>query len=244
MINTFFTRTKNILAHGSYIPTEYYISDEKKLIYVPIAKVACTTLKIAALTNNTDYNSEKNQYMEVHSNISDKKYYSLSSHYRNYYKFAFVRNPFDRLVSCYEDKVKTATQHNNKYFFDTRYNNILIRNLFGNKFRPDMSFDEFVELVCKIPDFLSDGHFKSQHSILYKNNKLKVDYVGKFENIDDDWKKIAELKNLPAIEKRNTSNRKSWTDYYQSDETIKLVIERYKNDFDLFAYDKDIKNTT
>lgn len=241
MLKQFFTRASNIIRHGCYIPTEYYVSDEKRLVYVPIAKVACTTLKIASLTDSKSNSSEQNHYMDVHSRISDKKYYSLPDRYKEYYKFAFVRNPFDRLVSCYEDKVKTPVQHNGRYFFDTNYNHVLIKRLFGNEFHPDMSFEEFIELVCKIPDFLSDGHFKSQYSILYKNNKIIVDYVGKFENIENDWNQIAQHNSLPGIDKKNSSNRNQWETYYKSNDIVKLVFERYKNDFECFNYDKRIK---
>ena len=59
MINQLFTRAKKIILHGSYIPTEYYISEEKEFVYIPIAKVACTTLKIATLAGQNDYDSIK-----------------------------------------------------------------------------------------------------------------------------------------------------------------------------------------
>ena len=179
--------------------------------------------------------------MNAHKNATDQKYLALPDHCQSYYKFAFVRNPFDRLVSRYEDKVKTPVQHHGQYYFATNYNRILIRRLFGNEFNPEMTFDDFVRLVHKIPDYLADGHFKSQYSILYKKNKLTVDHIGKFENIENDWETIAKLKNLPSISKKNTSIRKSWEDYYKSEETIKMVIDRYKNDFKYFNYETSIQ---
>jgi hypothetical protein len=123
-------------------------------------------LKLALFIKGKDINQSYDEYMEIHTLASRNTGYKLSTEQKSYFIFAFVRNPLDRLVSCYEDKVKSTKQHHGKYYFDTNYNKIFINTFFGDKFRQDMSFGEFIKLVCKIPDLFADGHFKSQVSIV------------------------------------------------------------------------------
>ncbi len=244
MIRSIYHRLKSIILWGQYIPTQYYIIKHKELIYIPIPKVACTSLKIAVMDDKFDQSDSTDQksYMEVHSKATDI-YESLSTRgYAHFYKFAFVRSPFDRLVSCYEDKVKKTVQHSGRYFFSSGYNNLLIKTLFGKTFHPDMTFHEFVELVSRIPDSLADAHFKSQYGFLHRNNRSVPDYIGHFENLAEDWKPVAEKYSFKELSFKNKSTRRHWSDYFESRETVELAAKRYARDIELFGYESDYQN--
>ena len=210
MIKTFLTRTTNLVLHGEYIPNEFFIIDSHKVIYISIPKVACTSIKIALMGNGLSDSSSHGAYMNVHAATSRYMSRTIGRHQQGYFKFAFVRSPFDRLVSCYKDKIRTKLQHNGRYHFDTRYNTVLIYRLFGGKFHNDMSFEEFVGLVTRIPDFLSDGHFKSQYSMLYRKGSKIPDYIGKFENLAADWKHIADRYGFPELQVKNRTMGDDW----------------------------------
>lgn len=62
------------------------VFEKYKAIYFPIPKVACSSIKVF-LTDFAEFSLDD----------LDK--------FKNYFKFAFVRNPWDRLVSCYINKV-------------------------------------------------------------------------------------------------------------------------------------------
>ena len=176
------------------------------------------------------------QYMDVHKVSAKYRQFSLSQRQKRFFKFAFVRNPFDRLVSCYKDKVKKEVQHTGRYYFATSYNDVLLRRLFGDKFRCDMTFEQFVQLVSKIPDFLADGHFRSQYSILYNYGRQIPDFIGKSERILEDWQHIADRYELETLGAQNRTRRDDWRQYYRSDEIVNTVARRYARDVELFDY--------
>jgi hypothetical protein len=152
-------------------------------------------------------------------------------------RFSFVRNPFDRLVSCYRGKIifartpKTRTPLYHDYFFALPVN---------------ISFADFAQRVSRIPDALADSHFKSQYALLYSGEELQVDYVGKFEQLDRDWQPIAEKYQLdPLLSHANVSKNKPGcqSDYrlYYTEALVKLVYERYRKDVHLFGYEEEYK---
>jgi len=106
--------------------------------------------------------NEYSKYMNIHHDVKTLHRPSLPRRATDYFKFAFVRNPFDRLVSFYADKVRRPTQHKGRYYYDTAYNKLLARNLFDAAFAPDMAFPDFACLVARVPDWLADAQFKSQ----------------------------------------------------------------------------------
>lgn len=237
IFSTIYKRIRNIILYEYYIPVQYYVYPELKLIYIPIPKVACTSIKLALESDNCSKDSENYEtYMGIHSNAS-AKYEKLSiKDLNNYYKIAFVRNPFDRIVSCYEDKVLKPKQHHGLYYFSTGYNNVLLKILYGSKFHEKMSFLEFASLVARIPDTISDVHFRSQYSFLHKNNKIIPGYIGKFESMTEDWDSITHDFNVGELPVKNKSQRNTWQNYYVSREIIDLIAKRYNKDIQAFGY--------
>ena len=96
----------------------------------------------------------------------------LDGEYRDYFRFAFVRNPWDRLVSCYSNKFSDM----GKGLGGPRQR--------AEEFSPDMSFAEFVEAVHATPDEEANPHFRSQHAVVCDpQGRVMADFVGRFENL-------------------------------------------------------------
>ena len=185
---------------------KYVIDDKRKIVYLIISKVACTSIR-ATFTEHK---------------IGDSKT-RLSTQQQDYFKFSFVRNPFDRLYSCYKNKFvgKSGTRLIDNYPF----------NYFGHI----ASFEQFVKKVVRLPDIISDQHFMSQYFHLYKNNVCLVDSVGRFESLAKDFEPIRQKYQLGQLEHYNKSQSKvdEWKSHY-TEELAALVYRQYKKDFKLF----------
>lgn len=153
-----------------------------------------------------------------------------------YFKFAFVRNPIDRLYSTYKYK----------------------------RFIDYLSFDDFIKL--KLENFIkseTEGFFfKPQYEYLYGNNQLLVDFVGKLERLEKDFEfiqkklnskltlnhynKSLEINGFSKIIRRYgklVKDREVWgkAKYNEngkklSEEAIAIIENYYKVDFDAFEY--------
>jgi hypothetical protein len=148
----------------------------------------------------------------------------IENKYDDYFKFCFVRNPWDRLVSCYKHWIVDSNNDN-----------------FGmyNSLKKGMSFEEFVLEISKIPDKISDGHFRSQHTfITNKNGKLLVDFFGKVEEFDKDFAFICKKTGIPYVEipHSNRRDRRPYRDFY-NERTRGIVEKRYGKDIKLFGYE-------
>ena len=136
--------------------------------------------------------------------------------FREYFKFGFVRNPWDRVVSLYLRKE-------------------------GIQLRDSMRFEEFVDWIryssstCIYPvphvnqlDWFVDG-----------SGNLLVDFIGKFERLQQDWAPIAAKLGLPGDlphVNQNPIARKHYTEYY-TDRTRDIIAQRFRVDIERFEYD-------
>lgn len=149
----------------------------------------------------------------------------------NYFKIAFVRNPFDRLVSTYENQINQPTEFSKRYFDNGVYD--------GYKklgFKKGMTFQEFVGRVAEIPDSEANEHFRSQYAFL---EGYKMDFVGHCETMSNDVRKLSHVLeiNIPEPPEINkTPNRRPYREYYD-DGTRHAVEARYKVDFSMFEYE-------
>ncbi len=83
-----------------------------------------------------------------------------------------------------------------------------------------------------------DRHFKPQlEFVTGSNGKLLVDFVGRYENIEEDLALICRKLDLDlSMSISSTSKRESYPVYYD-DETREIVHDLYSEDLEMFGYE-------
>ncbi len=134
--------------------------------------------------------------------------------YDRYFKFAFVRNPWDRWVSLYHFMRQYPSNHHHKLALGLTFEDFLTTLAWQQKRQQTT--------------FLTDG-----------NGKLIVDYVGRFETLRADFTHICSVL-MPAasLGHIHRSKHRDYRRYYNS-RTAELVAEISREDIELFGYDFD-----
>lgn len=210
---------RSIRKWGRY-PRTFVFDKENKLVYLNNPKVACSSIKKSIFGEHEDIHALPNVVNDLNPDME------------GYYKFTFVRNPYERLVSCFEDK---CIKHPDDFCWNTY--------LFSDFVKCD-NFNQFVKRVCLIPYSLEEPHFSRQYQLIYdKKGKYLVDFVGKIENIKEEYEPIRKRFDLLPLshEHRVASlTGKNWMDYY-TPFTAWLVYRKYKKDFVAFGYEEEYK---
>jgi hypothetical protein len=171
----------------------------------------------------------KRDYPYVKKSVILKKY-------SDYTRFCFVRNPWDRVVSCYTNKIHADKEYNDQWYTNGVATPLL---RYGETFKGGMKFEAFVDAINDIPDHQADDHFKSQYLFVTDNtDTLLVNFIGKFENFEFDFNCLYQKIGLPPITLPHMlkSTRKNYKSYYNSN-TKRLIGKRYTRDIELFRYD-------
>jgi hypothetical protein len=206
------------------------INHQHKFIFIHVYKVAGTSV-LNALENESYPDYVPHAYrpaltrflrkfklspsfpMHMHSKARDVKAKLSPDIYDNYFKFAFVRNPWDWQVSLYE--------------YGRQYKNHPQRQLMQS-FR---NFDEYLDWR------VTEEKTLQKEFITDEAGNVIVDYIGRFEQLEQDFttacSKVGLEVTLPKFNK--TKSRKSYTDYY-SDRTQKLIYDHFREDIDFFGY--------
>ncbi|WP_276520129.1 sulfotransferase family 2 domain-containing protein [Aestuariivivens sediminis] len=137
-----------------------------------------------------------------------------------YYKFTFVRNPWDR---AYSDYLWVQDFANVKGSFKDYLNKC---KEFYNIFNDHSN-----------SQYLGD-HLLPQSSFFDNKGKYSLDFIGRFENFSEDINQI--LENIGKAksfgEHQNKSNRKRDYSLFYSNSNKKLVESKFKMDIDNFGY--------
>ena len=217
----------NLILYRCYAPNEYVVLEDRNLIYLVNSKVACSSIKKAFISEEVKDDSDG----KIHELLPFKTVLKLDLPNIENYAFTFVRNPFDRVVSCYVDKFLKEKERERAFNYFDGYMLGYLSNI--------DSFEDFVKKIVKIPNFLRDRHFKSQWSLI-SSSKIKINYIGRFENINDDFDHIKNKYSLYDLPHFNKSNAKDWRSFYTK-ESAKLVYDAYKDDFVNLDYNGDYK---
>jgi hypothetical protein len=193
--------------------------DQHKLLYVRIPKSGNVSIRRA---------------IEGHSErrMSSTRIARLDE---DWMTFSFVRNPWSRLLSLY--KQKASDEATSGRLVDGVYKGFINH---GIPIRPGMSFEEFCDVVCDIPDHRTDKHLQSQAYTLIKNGQPIVRFIGKLERMNEDWKALMEKVGLDfELPHFNRTQKKNehYSSYYTSDALIQKVADRYINDIEHFGFD-------
>lgn len=222
------------------------INHEKKAIFIHIPKTAGIYIRSTLdkyygfdtfLCNREDHkeycstnmNLNKNKQLTFCSNKGILKYYKTSKElsnilelddekWKDYYKFCFVRNPYSRIVSGW-NYIQETENLNIDFDIYLTYKDIVSENEYSHVFLPQSA------------------------NICDENDNKFINYVGEFENLEDEFRTI--LQNIGFSEKeiihdtknKNKREHGSYKKYY-TQETLNMVNDIYKDDFDKLKYKK------
>jgi hypothetical protein len=139
---------------------------------------------------------------------------------RTYFKFSFVRNPWDRLVSAY-------------YYLRRGHPTSKIAGVVA----ASPGFTDFVKTSLCDPIVAQEIHIRPQSSFLLDNaGRLIVDFVGRFESLERDFSTVARRLGIErTLAHRNQSDHRDYRSCYDST-SRDIVAEFYRKDIDLFGY--------
>lgn len=148
-----------------------------------------------------------------------------SKTFEEYYKFAFVRNPWEREVSWY------------KWILKTKVTPKLTEQVSKLK-----DFNDFVLWFAdNLPKL--DSVYDNQKDFIYddKGSQL-VNFIGRYENLEGDFRKILEEVGLPLVTLpvKNATKEKNTENAYRklyNERSIELVAQLRSADIHIFGYE-------
>ena len=211
------------------------LSHKKKFVWYRVPK-ACSRTILYFLDQNRciDFGWPPG-YRTVKEEGYNTEYNTL---WDDYFQFAFVRNPFSRLLSAYLDKV----QNQNDIPFYDQFIGLSFKGFLKKISQLDL---DKVRSDCNTFNLI-DKHVAPQNLIIPLE---KLSFIGKQESFETDFRFICDKIGLdynfnyvtahkqPGSdpEKLNTTKHKHYTEYYD-DETREIVAEKYAKDIEHFGY--------
>ena len=217
------------------------INHDLKAIYIHIHKTGGTTIAITLkkyygfqnyYLHRPDhdkfcFHQTKKKYINYENRFHGVITYYKTSPYINkkmnmtplkwdtYFKFCFVRNPYDKIISA--------------------WNHI---NRFKIPFRNYLSLDKIVNDVEYMHMFMPQ-----YRSMINEKAQKYINYVGKFEDLDIEFINILKYIGVKKIihnsnEKLNVRKHKKFHEYYEDQEILDNVNKILEEDFKYLDYEK------
>ena len=204
------------------------ISKEHRFIFVAIPKTGTHSIRRALREHLGPNDLEQVQLFENkrfpipelarlehgHISLAQVRPFLSEEDFRSFFKFAFVRNPFDRFVSYCA--------------FMTRENGAFERN-------PRAVMRYFLFQAPPLQHIL----FQPQHIFVSApTGDLFSDKIGRVEDMQQSYDEICARLGIPSeqLEKANSSKRGAYRNYYDQ-QLIDGVRTMYGRDLQLFGYD-------
>tara|TARA_Y100000310_G_scaffold343672_1_gene452399 strand:+ start:1685 stop:2470 length:786 start_codon:yes stop_codon:yes gene_type:complete len=208
------------------------------------------------------WKAEGNKPIHGHKTITD--FYRKENDLDSYFKWTFVRNPWARIVSGYFNSIAPAWWGQNPGGYKN-YGGW--GGDPGYKGKKVLEFKEFIKLLysrvdkianmtnfrwpgppgargCPIPLFDNRIpriiHYMPALPCLMLDGECKMDFIGKVENLEEDWKYVSNKIGVTddiGHARKNTSYKQdsNYKDHYD-DATVNMVGELFKQDIDYFGY--------
>lgn len=247
----------------------YLLSEDLRFIYCPVPKVASGNLKRWLLSESGipedawklhpfyGINPYATQTLRLDD---DRKCFDPA-----YFRAAFVRNPFYRVVSAFLDKFVLPLSGSREWQDSTSARPVLtwLERRRGYADRTDATFEHFVDFICAAPDLALDDHWLPQTHFL---GDADFDFIGKLESFERDFEELRTrigAKTPLTLKKPRLSYARSEKGYsgdipirelarmpaypkaltFYSPETVLRVAKRYAVDFERFGYSTTLQAT-
>ncbi len=150
------------------------------------------------------------------SNFKTSLYPELTKkEFDEFYKFAFVRNSWSRIYSWYINIMKNETDR-------------IIYNINDDNY----TFLQFLK------EKINHSTFSQLYFISDKNGDIPMDFIGRFENLQNDFNVVCRELNIveTVLPKLLVRKYGHYTDNYTA-ETKDLIYQLYKDEIDYFGFE-------
>ncbi len=198
--------------------------DEHRCIFVHVPKAAGVSVCRSLFGNLAGGHATVSKYSGLFSRRD----------FAEYFKFTFVRNPWDRLYSAYR-------------FLRAEGLNPRDRAWARTHLQPYDNFDAFVKRGLARRDVARKWHFRPQNTLLRFpwHRDVAVDFVGYYENLEEDFRYVAGRvfgaaapTLVHANRTRSPESMPPYTEVY-SEVAASIAADVYGEDIELFGYTFD-----
>ncbi len=153
--------------------------------------------------------------LDEHITAAELKQKLPATVFDRFFKFAFVRNPWDLEVSAYHFALDHPWHHKHEQFKAMR------------------NFDEYVEWRVRAKGLLQSDF------VTDPDGRLLMDYVGRYERLHEDFDHICQVIGVDAkLPHVNPSKHHDYRTYY-TPRTRDMLAEAVRADIEMFGYDFD-----
>lgn len=236
------------------------ISNSRRFIFIHIRKTAgeSVTATLEPHLRRGDFlsNGDLRRQVGISIRLGRPAYPALTKHstaveirrevpvdlWNEYYKFAVVRHPVDRMVSFYQWAGRIHAQRNRWRPQHAWYR----LSESGRREEPNnwpavrafAATDSFAEFIRH--PLIADSHdiHDQADAICDPEGRILVDFVAHFERIDEDFRRIQETIGLPchSLTRSNVSKPYSGSPIITREDR-EYLSRVFRRDFDLFGYD-------
>ncbi|XP_054246500.1 carbohydrate sulfotransferase 14 [Indicator indicator] len=221
------------------------VSDRYRFLYCYVPKVACSNWKrilkvLAGALESVDVRMKMDHKSDLVF-LGDMKPDEISYRLKHYYKFIFVRNPMERLLSAYRNKFGEIKEYQQKYGVEIvrRY-----RKSGGSSAGDDVTFSEFLRYLLDEDVERMNEHWMPIYN-LCQPCAVRYDFIGSYERLNADANYVLEQVRSPSSVR--FPERQAWykpvtaetLQYYLCSaqrRLLKELLPKYILDFSLFAY--------
>lgn len=205
------------------------ISHQHKFIFIHVHKVAGTSIS-NVLRPHVSWPGETLQtkllqkfyllpashHFSAHVPAAQLKEQLSKKMYNQYYKFAFVRNPWDWQVSLYEYILKNKTHADHAW----------VKGMDG--------FEAYLDWRFSQPKH-KPWHLQ-KNLVTDSSGDIIVDFVGRYESLETDFQTVLDRLGLEgSLPHLNKSKLANYQDYY-TQRTATSFFDYYREDIELFGY--------
>ncbi|XP_044216754.1 carbohydrate sulfotransferase 14 [Thunnus albacares] len=230
------------------------VNDKYHFLYCYVPKVACSNWKrvlkvLSGALENVDVNIKMDHRSDLLF-LSSLKPEEIRYRLKHYFKFMFVREPMERLLSAYRNKFGEIESYQKKYGVEIikryRKGHAKDTSLTGD----DVTFAEFVRYLLDEDVERMNEHWMPVYN-LCQPCAVSYDFIGSYEHLESDAEFV--LQHIGAPPYVHFPERQTWykpvtsetLHYYLCSLPQKLLREllpKYILDFSLFTY--PLPNTT